>query len=190
MAQIVKRCDCPRAKWGKCPHSWTVRWWGTDSKQHEKSFKRNHRAATEHARLIEASKLSIHRGDPLPAPARPPAISLQDYAGQWLAGLTAPPNTIRAYSSALRNHVLPQHGGRDLAEVAADREGAQALLRAAPPGTRPVVLTALRAMLTEAKAGGRVTVDRLTRLRAETASAGSIPLPLLRRAHAARCGTG
>jgi integrase len=161
MAQIVKRCDCPRARWGKCPHSWTVRWWGTDGRQHEKSFKRNHKLAAEHARRIEAEKLSVHRGSPLPDDP----VSLQSYAEQWLAGLTTP-NTVRAYGSALRNHVLPQHGSRSLTEVAADREGMQALLRSLSPGMARVALTALRAMLTEATAGGRITGDRLTGLRA------------------------
>ena len=68
MATMMKRCDCPRDKWAKCPHSWTVRWWGTDGKQHEKSFKRNYSLAAEHARRAEAAKLSVHRGDP---PRRP-----------------------------------------------------------------------------------------------------------------------
>jgi integrase len=164
MAQIVKRCECPRARWGKCPHSWTVRWWGTDGRQHEKSFKRNHALAAEHARRVEADKLSVHRGDPAP-PADP--VTLQSYAEQWLAGLEshAPANTVLAYRSALRNHLLPQHGSRTLAGVAADREGIQALLRAVPPGMARVTLTALRAMLTEARAGGRIETDRLTGLR-------------------------
>ena len=163
MAMIVKRCECPRKAWSKCPHSWTVRWWGTDGKQHEKSFKRNHGQAARFAREVEAAKLSVHRGDPEP-PA--PAITVQAYAESWLSGLNAPPNTAKAYSSALRNHVLPQHGRRPLAEVAADREGIQALLRSLSPGMSRVVLTALRSMLTEARAAGRITEDRLTGLRA------------------------
>ena len=164
MATIMKRCDCPRDKWARCMHSWTVRWWGTDGKQHEKSFKRNYSLASEHARRAEAAKLSVHRGDPAPPPE---AVSLRAYAQAWLEGLTAPPGTVRAYSSALRNHVLPQHGQRPLAEVAADREGMQALLRSASPGVARVVLIALRAMLTEAKAAGRITGDRLGGLRTE-----------------------
>jgi integrase len=170
MAQIVKRCDCPRARWGKCPHSWTVRWWA-DGRQHEQSFKRNYRAAAEHARAAEAAKLSIHRSDPPPVPA-PAPIGLQDYAEQvWLPALerARPVNTVRAYRSALRAHVFPQHGRRLLTEVAADREGVQALLHAAPPGMERVVLTALRAMMTEAKASGRIADDRLTRLHATPA---------------------
>lgn len=159
MATITKKCGCPRTRWAKCPHSWTVRWWGTDGKQHEQSFKRNHKLAAEHARTVEAAKLSTHRGDP-PAP-----VSLQSYAESWLAGL--PRNTAHAYGSALRNHVLPRIGARPLAEVAADREGVQALLRQVPPGTARVALTALRSMLTEAARAGKVTEDRLTRLRTE-----------------------
>jgi integrase len=157
MAQVVKRCECSRDKWGKCAHSWTVRWWGTDGKQHEKSFKRNHKLALAHARQVEAGKLSVHRGDP------PPPVSLESYAGQWLAGLQR--NTAHAYGSALRNHVLPAHGRRALADVAADRDGIQALLRRLSPGTARVALTALRAMMSEAARSGHVTEDRLTRLR-------------------------
>jgi integrase len=162
VAKVLKRCDCDRQSWSKCPHSWTVRWWGIDGRTHEKSFKRNHSLASNYARQVEAEKLSIHRGDP-PSP-RPSDITLQSYAEQWLSGLTTP-NTVRAYGSALRNHVLPQHGHRPLAEVAADREGMQALLRSVPPGMSRVTLTALRSMLTEAKAAGRITEDRLTGLR-------------------------
>lgn len=159
MAQIVKRCDCPRTRWGKCPHSWTVRWWGTDGRQHEKSFKRNHKLAAEHARRVEADKTSVHRGDP------PPPVALDAYAGAWLAGLKT--NTAHAYGSALRNHVLPTQGRRPLEDVAADRDGIQALLRRMNPGTARVALTALRALMTEAKLSGLVREDRLTRLRVD-----------------------
>ncbi len=159
MAQVMKRCECPRDKWGKCAQSWTVRWWGTSGRQHEKSFKRNHKLALAHARQVEADKLSVHRGDP------PPPIELRAYAEQWLAGLQQ--NTAHAYGSALRNHVLPLHGPRALAEVAADRDGIQALLRRMRPGTARVALTALRAMMSEAARSGHVTGDRLTRLRIE-----------------------
>lgn len=157
MAQIVKRCGCPRAKWGKCPHSWTVRWWGTDGKQHERSFKRNHTLASKFAREVEAGKVSTHRGDP------PPPVSLQEYAAKWLAGLQR--NTAHAYGSALRNHVLPVHGHRPLAEVAADRDGITALLRELTPGTGRVALTALRSVMTEAERSGHITGDRLARIR-------------------------
>jgi integrase len=156
MATIGKRCSCPRDKWGKCAHSWTVRWWGTDGRQHEKSFKRNHKLASQFAREAEAGKLSVHRGDP------PPPITLEAYAGQWLAGLQR--NTAHAYGSALRNHVLPAHGARPLAEVAADRDGIQALLRQMTPGTARVALTALRALMSEAARAGKIREDRLTRL--------------------------
>ena len=165
MAQILKRCDCPRERWGRCPHSWTVRWWA-DGKQHEQSFKRNYKAAAMHARLAEAAKLSIHRGDPSPTPAARP-IALQDYAENiWLPALGQqhPANTVRAYRIALSVHVFPQHGRRQITDIAADREGVQALLRAAPPGMRHVILTALRSMLTEAKTSGRIDGDRLTSL--------------------------
>jgi integrase len=164
VATILKRCNCPRSRWGKCPHSWTVRWWGTDGRQHEQSFKRNHALAASHAKRVEAEKLSVHRGDPQP-PSRPDPVTVSDYARQWLAGLKA--NTAHAYGSALRNHVLPQHGNRPLAELAADREGMQALLRQMPAGTARVALTALRAMLTEAAQAGRIEQDRLRRLRLE-----------------------
>ena len=63
--------------------------------------------------------------------------------------------------------MLPLHGHRALAEVAADRDGIQALLRQIPAGTARVALTALRAMMSEAARSGHVTGDRLTRLRIE-----------------------
>jgi integrase len=136
-----------------------VRWW-EDGRQHEKSFKRNHKLAASFAREAEAGKLSIRRGD------SPPPVSLKSYAETWLDGLSAPGNTVRTYRSALRNHVLPQHGRRPLAEVAADREGVQALLRSLAPGTARVVLTTLRAMMTEAAEAGRIGTDRLRKLEA------------------------
>lgn len=179
MATITKNCGCPRRQWGKCPHSWTCRWWGTDGRQHEKSFKRNYQLAAQHAKQVEADKLSIHRGDPLPSPA-PLPIGLQEYAETiWLPALETgrPANTVRAYRSALRTHVFPQHGRRPLAEVAADREGVQALLRAAPDGMKRVTLTALRAMLSEAKASGRLTEDRITGLDVATARPAEFIFP-------------
>jgi hypothetical protein len=87
MAMILKRCDCPRVQWGKCEHSWTVRWWGTDGKQHEKSFKRNHGAAKAFSKQVEAEKLSIHRGDP-PPPADELAIEALASAGRYRSGRT------------------------------------------------------------------------------------------------------
>lgn len=182
MAQVVKRCECSRDKWGKCGHSWTVRWWGADGRQHEKSFKRNHKLALAHARQVEAGKLSIHRGDP------PPPVQLQSYAEQWLTGLKV--NTAHAYGSALRNHVLPRHGSRPLAEVAADREGVQALLRQIPPGTARVALTALRAMMTEAARAGRIAEDRLTRLRVEPAAPLQFTFPSYAQLAALAAGMG
>lgn len=158
MATVGKRCDCPRGTWSKCPHSWTVRWWGTDGRQHERSFKRNHKLATAFAREAEAAKLSVHRGDP------PPPVSLESYATTWLSGLTGAANTRRVYDSALRVHILPAFGRRPLAEVAADREGVQALLGKMTPRTAHIVLATLRSMMSEAHASGRIRTDRLRKL--------------------------
>jgi integrase len=177
MATIVKNCDCPRRQWGKCEHSWCVRYYA-DGRQRQQSFKRNHKAAADFAKRVEADKLSIHRGDPPPAPA---PVSLEDYAQAWLAGLGGPVNTGSAYSSALRNHVLPQHGRRGLAEIAADREGMQALLRDLPAGTARVTFTALRAMLTEATASGRIDGDRLGRIRIDAPSPARFQFPSYRQ---------
>ncbi len=182
MATVGKRCRCPRDRWGKCEHSWTVRWWGTDGRQHEQSFKRNHTLATAFAKQAEAGKMSVHRGDP------PPPVSLQSYAEQWLSGLKV--NTAHAYGSALRNHVLPRHGNRPLAEMAADREGVQALLRQMPAGTARVALTALRAMMTEAARAGRITEDRLTRLRVETPAPLQFTFPAYAQFTALAAGMG
>jgi integrase len=156
MAQIVKRCGCPQPGWAKCQHSWTVRWW--DGRQQERSFKLDRKAAMAFARTAEADKLR-------PGHASPPRpVSLANYAETWIAGLQAPPNTVRAYRGALRNHILPGLGHRPLTEVAADREGVQALLRSLPPGAARTTLTALRAMMSEAARAGRISTDRLRQL--------------------------
>ena len=160
MASVLKRCGCPRSAWSKCPHSWTVRWWGTDGRQHEKSFKRNHKLASAFAREAEADKQTIHRGNPAPP------VSLKTYAGTWLANFDGAANTRKTYDSALRIHILPAFGHRPLADVAADREGVQALLSTLTPTLAHNVIATLRSMLNEAEASGRIESDRLRRLRA------------------------
>src|SRR5215469_2763026 len=142
MAQVIKRCSCPRSAWPRCQHSWTVRWW--DGRQRERSFRLDRKAATAFSRTIEADKLRPG----YTSPAAP--VSLASYAESWLNGLAAPPNTVRAYRAAMRNHILPLLGHRQLTEVAADREGIQALLRSLPPGASRTVLTTLRSMMSEA----------------------------------------
>lgn len=156
MAQVMKRCGCPRTRWAKCPHSWTVRWW--DGRQREQSFKLDRKAAAAFAKTVEADKLRPGYA----SPGQP--MSLASYAEAWLDSLDAPYNTARTYRSVMRNHVVPVFGHRQLADVAADREGVQALLRSLRPGTRRAVLTALRSMMTEAAEAGRISTDRLRRL--------------------------
>lgn len=155
MSQVIKRCGCPRSSWPKCPHSWTVRWW--DGRQRERSFGADRKAASAFSKTIEADKLKPGYRTALP-------VSLESYAETWIAGLAAPPNTVRAYRAALRNHILPAFGRRPLDEVAADREGVQVLLRSLPPGAARTSLITLRSLLSEADRAGRITADRLRRL--------------------------
>ena len=160
LAQVVKRCDCPRARWSKCEHSWTVRYWiDGGTRQREKSFKRNYKAAQQFATQIEADKLSVHFGD------APPPISFKDYASQWLESQPASPGTMKIYESALRVHLLPTLGHRKLPDVAADREAVTKLLKSLSPGVQKPAYTALSALLSEAERSGRITVNRLRAIR-------------------------
>ena len=170
MAQILKRCDDPPDRWSRCEHSWTVRYWA-DGRQREKSFHRNYRLAQQFARNIEADKLSVHRGD---APSG--SIRFGEYAETWLATHSASVASRQAYDSSLRNHILPIFGGRQLSQVANDREGVTEFLRATLPakglgpsqvGTARVVLTAI---MNEAVRAGRIPSHRLGRIRTPPAS--------------------
>ena len=177
MAQVLKRCACPRSGWAKCPHSWTVRWW--DGSQRERSFKRDWKAATAFSKTVEADKVDPGRVvpdkagpaaeaaaatvQPVTLPALQP-VTVREYAESWMAGSNAPYNTARTRRSILKNHILPAFGDRQLADVAADREGFQAHLRSLTPALATSVLVVMRAMLTEAGEAGRISVDRLRRL--------------------------
>jgi integrase len=161
MAQILKRCEHTDKQWAKCEHSWTVRWWDTQAgKQRERSFKRNHAAAKAFSKTIEADKLSVHYGDPKP-------VLFKDYAETWLASFPGSVGTVRVYRGCLANHLLPAFGDRQLQAVADDRQGMTAFLKGLSNGTGPVVYTCLRAMLSEAQRGGRITGTRLSGIRLE-----------------------
>jgi integrase len=161
MAQILKRCEHTDKQWAKCEHSWTVRWWDTQAgKQRERSFKRNHAAAKAFSKTIEADKLSVHYGDPKP-------VLFKDYAETWLASFPGSVGTVRVYRGCLANHLLPAFGDRQLQAVGDDREGVTAFLKGLSDGTGPVVYTCLRAMLSEAQRGGRITGTRLSGIRLE-----------------------
>jgi Phage integrase, N-terminal SAM-like domain len=183
MAKVLKRCDCPRAGWAKCPHSWTVRWW--DGKQRERSFGKDWKSASVFSKTIEADKLNPGRAEKSSAPAEVAAVqptmvqpvTLEAYAQTWLAGRSAPYNTARKYASIMRNHILPAFGNRQLADVASDREGVQALLRSLSPPLAASVLIVLRAMMTGAAEAGRIGTDRLRRLEAGEASPVKFTFP-------------
>jgi integrase len=160
MAQVLKRCGCPRSKWAKCEHSWTVRYW--DGRQREKSFKRNHAEAVKFSKKIEAEKLSAHYGEPVP-------VTLEEYAQGWLASHTGSANTRRIYGAAFKLHINPVFGHRKLAEVAADREGVTLFLQSLTNGTADSCRAALSACLSEAVRAGRITSTRLSGLRYQKA---------------------
>jgi integrase len=157
MAQVIKRCDCPRDRWSKCPHSWTCRYWD-NGKQREKSFKRNHSEAVKFSKQVEADKLSIHRGDPVP-------ITFGEYAQTWLASGLLSASTVRIYGQAYRLHLVPRFGDQQLAAVGSDREGVGSFLRTLTPATAKRSYTALMAMLGEAVRAGRIDSYRLHALR-------------------------
>jgi len=168
MAKVLKRCGCSRPGWAKCPHSWTVRWW--DGKQRERSFGTDWKAASVFSKTIEADKLNPEKAGPPAAeaavvqPVTLQPVTLEEYAQTWLAGRNDGYNTGRKYRSILKNHILPALGSRQLADVAADREGVQALLRSLTPPLAASVLIILRAMMTEAAEAGRIGTDRLHKL--------------------------
>jgi len=165
MAKVLKRCDCPRAGWAKCPHSWAVRWW--DGKQRERSFGKDWKAASVFSKTIEADKLDPGRAEKAPPAAEVAVVqpvTLEAYSQAWLAGRNDSYNTGRKYRSILKNHIVPAFGNRQLADVAADREGVQALLRSLTPPLAASVLIVLRAMMSEAAEAGRISIDRLHKL--------------------------
>ena len=166
MAVVLKRCEHDSKQWGKCEHSWTVRYWDPQAgKQKERSFKRNHAAAKAFSKTIEADKLSVH-GAPKP-------VTFGEYVGQtWLPALALrrKPGTVRIYTAVLRNHLLPALGTRQLAAVAADREGVTAFLAGLSPGTARDARTCISAVLTEAVKAGRISEYRLTGIELPEAS--------------------
>jgi integrase len=157
MAQVIKRCECERSRWSKCGHSWTARWW-EDGRQREKSFHRNYQAAAKFSKQVEAAKLDIRRGDPVP-------VTFGEYAGSWLAASPGSASTRRIYGQALRLHLIPAFGTRPLATVANDREGVTAFLRTLTPSAGRISRTCLQALLSEAARAGRVDYHRLSGIR-------------------------
>lgn len=157
MAKVLKKCKHLHPK--DCTDSWIVRWWENGA-QHEKSFRLNYQAARDFSKTVEAGKRQGSKTYGNPAPPMTfgtyvetiwlPALKLRRTAG-----------TYRIRESSLRIHVLPAFGDRLLTDVATDREGVTAWLATLSPGTRPTVLCALSAVLTEAQKAGRVHESRL-----------------------------
>jgi hypothetical protein len=92
-------------------------------------------------------------------------------------GALPPYNTARKYRSIMKKHIIPAFGDRQLADVAADREGVQALLCSLSPPLAASVLIVLRAMMTEAAEAGRIGIDRLRPLEAGEAAPVKFTFP-------------
>jgi integrase len=163
MAKVVKRCSHKNRK--DCGCAWVVRYW-QDGKQRERIFKLDWPAARKFSKEIEAAKVEESKS----FGSAPKPVTFGDYAKVWLEGYGGSAGSKRIYGSALRTHLVPKFGDRELQAVASDREGVTAFLRGLSAGTQPVVYTALRAMLSEAERAGRIDGTRLGGIRLEAPS--------------------
>jgi integrase len=96
-------------------------------------------------------------------------ITFKEYAEAWLTGITnLKPSTLGAYTTALRNHLVPVLGGLPLGQIGpeevnrylASQEGKQR------PKSLTNPLSRLSKILTDAVEAGRLTANRLLRSKA------------------------
>ena len=130
MANLIKKCECAEIKakrkldlrktddhkaaeraWGKCDHSWVVRYrlGGRGTSQKEQSFPHEMKRDAEKLILdIKGDKVSHLRRvvDP-----KAGAVLFAGYADKWLAGrMSLAANSTERYASYLRNHINPALG--------------------------------------------------------------------------------
>src|ERR1039457_4929016 len=162
MAKVLKRCPKDAAcagtesKWGKCKHSWVVRYWTPDGKQHETTRDSDGNRWWDDKKLATAFSHQIELDKKKPASTAPAPLSLAAYSKTWLEGLTLSANTLRIYSAAFRLHINPALGDYTLTEVATKREEVTKLLKSLPGPTACSAYAALQAALSEAARAGRV----------------------------------
>ncbi len=101
MASIARRAD------GR----WRARYRDVAGHEHARHFTRK----ADAQRWLDEVTAAVVTGayvDP-----RSGRIPLRDYAEQWLSSQVVRPTTSLAYERVLRRHVLPQLGGRHLADI-------------------------------------------------------------------------
>ncbi|MEU1390705.1 MULTISPECIES: tyrosine-type recombinase/integrase [unclassified Nonomuraea] len=130
MASLIKKCECADTKagrrldlrkaddrktaervWGKCGHSWTVRYrlGGRGTKQQEQSYPHAMKRDAEAFILeIKSDKVSGLRRTIDPKAG---SITFADYAAKWLtARITLAPSTSTGYAVSLKNRINPAIG--------------------------------------------------------------------------------
>jgi integrase len=157
MATIIKNKNATK--------KYTVRYYH-DGRQRERSFVTAREAGDFKAKFDHDSRAGIFV-DPKVSGEKFSAV-----AERWLARHPGTPNTLRAYESALRLHVLPEFGHRGLNSVAQDREGVEQFLRSTLPAkglktnTIRVCFLVLRSVIQDSVKTGRLSTTRLRGIKA------------------------
>lgn len=144
---------------------YTVRYYH-GGRQREKSFVTKREAQDFKAKFEHDSRAQTFV-DPRLASEKFSAV-----AERWLARHPGAPNTIRAYTAALRLHVLPVFGDRALNAVAQDREGFETFLRVTLPAkglksnSIRVSYLVLTGVVNDALKAGRLSTSRLRGVKA------------------------
>ncbi|MEV3983585.1 tyrosine-type recombinase/integrase [Nonomuraea sp. NPDC049758] len=179
MASLIKKCECADTKagrrldlrkaddrktaervWGKCGHSWTVRYrlGGRGTKQTEASYPHTMKKdAEEFARRVESSKVSHLK---LTVDRKAGAVPFGDFAETWYADLNGKPLTKDKYRTYLSKHIKPAIGGIRLDGIEASHiEGLRDKLIAAgyAPSTVRGVLSVVKQVLARAVKDKKIT---------------------------------
>jgi integrase len=170
---VTKKCDCPVKT--KCAHGWTLRYW-LDGKQREKTFRDQIDPATGKVRPGSGKKLAEdfalklatgkREGDTTFADKAKAAIPFAEYCLEWIESPGRTESTRVVYRSALRR-IRADLGSKTLAQVAGDREFAQALIDAAPASHKRRTRILIVSPCNEALKSGRLGTHRLRGLRVE-----------------------
>lgn len=172
---VLKKCQC--ASKTRCPHGWTLRYWdptastksGSKGALRERTFRDTPGKPGSGKRLAEdfALKLAVGKreGDITFADKTKGAIKFTDYAGTWIEAHKNPGT--RAVLRSTLKLLAAELGNKTLAQVAADREGAQALIDNAPGTYARKVRIVLVSPCNEALKSGRLASHRLRGLKVE-----------------------
>jgi integrase len=160
---VLKKCQCTAKT--KCPHGWTARYW-LDGKQRERTFKDTPGKPGSGKKLAADFLLKLavgkREGDTTFADKSKAAVRFTDYAEAWISRRKAEA-TRATLRSTMKNYLAPRVGNRTLAQVAGDREAAQAIIDddAIPVNVRRRLRVLLVSPCNEALKSGRLASHRL-----------------------------